>query len=380
MRRLVLSFAVLASSAAAIAACVSTSVGIVDPLEGGTADSSTGDGGGCPQFDLQTDPKHCGSCTNVCAATQVCSAGKCKGSCDAPLIKCAGDSGSCVDVTKDPKNCGSCGNACPLPDGGPEGGTGNPDSGLPPPDGGYGPGWTLGTGTCSNSSCGIDCPPNTSLCSDKLCWDTKYAHDNCGACGNACAPAEHCNNGKCCGYGLTNCSNTCVNLQADKQNCGACGNVCSGGTPSCIGGVCKSGPPPVTFTASFPGTPSVICSQFQTFMSQLGSGYSTMTLSGSADPIGVTCNIPAQVDAFAAALKNISSYTTVSCNGHVWSNCARTGPTHDEIWIDPPAQCDLNNCPNPGRILRACFGSAGYSALQGKTCGAVAQTITLTFQ
>ena len=378
--RLLVASLFLVVPAAALGACVSTSVGVGDDA-GVTPNDATTGSDACAGFDLQTDPKHCGSCTNVCTSGLVCSAGKCKASCDAPLIKCAGDSGACVDTTKDPLNCGSCGSPCSVPDGGPEGGTGNPDAGVPPPDGGYGPGWYVGTGKCASSKCGIDCPPSTTLCTDNLCWDTQWSHDHCGDCTTACAAGtEHCNKGKCCGIGLSNCNNTCVNLQSDKTNCGGCGITCSGGTPNCIAGVCKSGPPPVTFTAAFPGTPSAICTQFQTFMSQLGSGYSQVTLSGSADPVGVTCNIPAQVDALAAAMKNISSYTTISCNGHVWSNCARTGPTHDELWIDPPAQCSGSNCPSPGRILRPCFGFAGYSALQGATCGATAQTITLTFQ
>lgn len=378
MRRLLLSGLFLGLPAVSIAACVGSSVGTgIDTDASVGLDGSSG-GDACPQFDLQTDPKHCGTCTNACSSTQVCSAGKCKGSCDAPLIKCAGDSGSCVDTTKDPKNCGTCGTVCSNPDGGPEGGTGNPDSGLPPPDGGYGPGWTLGTTDCSNSKCGITCGQNTTLCNDNLCWDTTWAHDHCGSCSTVCATDEHCNKGKCCGFGLGNCNNTCVNLMSDKQNCGACGVTCSGGTPSCIGGVCKSGPPPAVFSAVFPGVQTTICNQWKAFIATLGSGYSQMTLNGTADPVGVTCNIPAQVDSFASALKNVTSYTTPSCGGHVWSTCNRD---FGELWIDPPSQCSGNNCPNPGRILRACFSASNFNALNGPTCGgAPSQTITLTFQ
>jgi len=40
-----------------------------------------------------------------------------------------------------------------------------------------------------------------------------------------------------CADGLTNCSNTCVNLQSDQHNCGSCGHVCLSGL-ACIRGVC----------------------------------------------------------------------------------------------------------------------------------------------
>ena len=378
MRRIATAFAfLLALPAVALGACATSAVSNVED-DAGTVPDASGGGDGCAQFDLQTDPKHCGGCSTACSAGQVCSKGACKASCDAPLIKCAGDAGTCVDVTKDPKNCGTCGTACSVPDGGPATGTGNPDSGVPAPDGGVGPGWYLGTGDCTNSKCSIACPPNASLCTDNLCWDTQYAHDHCGTCTTTCAVDEHCNKGKCCGYGLANCSNACVDVLSDKNNCGACGTVCSNGTPTCIAGVCKSGPTPVTFSAVFPGNQVTICNQWKAFIASLGAGYSQMQLSGTADVVGVTCNVPAQADAFASALKGITSYTTPSCNGHVWSTCNRDS---GELWIDPPSQCNNSNCPNPGRILRACFSNSGFNALNGPTCGgAPSQTITLTFQ
>jgi hypothetical protein len=382
MRRIVLSLALLASSALAVAACVTTSVGTIDDDAGTTADGSTGDGGGCPQFDLQTDPKHCGSCTNACSATQVCSAGKCKGSCDAPLIKCAGDSGSCIDITKDPKNCGSCGSPCPLPDGGPSTGTGNPDAGLPPSDAGVSPGWYLGTATCSNSSCGITCPNNGStLCSDNLCWDTQFAHDHCGNCTTACAAStEHCNKGKCCPIGQANCNGTCTDVLSDKNNCGGCGTVCSGGTPNCVQGTCAAGPPPATFSQTFTSgqLPTAQCTAWNTFRASLGNSYTSVTIKGTFDSVGITCTTPSVVNGLAAALKNGTDYFPLSCNGHVWSNCNRTG---QELWLDPPSVCSGANCPNPGYLLRPCFGSANiWGGVNTATCSSPTQTVTLTFQ
>ena len=62
----------------------------------------------------------------------------------------------------------------------------------------------------------------------------------------------------------------------------------------------------------------------------------------------------------------------------MWTNCNRY---NDELWIDPPSTCSGANCPNPGYLLRACFGSANiWGSVKGNTCSAPTQTITLSFQ
>jgi hypothetical protein len=45
--------------------------------------------------------------------------------------------------------------------------------------------------------------------------------------------------GKCCPSGQVNCSGTCVDLSIDPDNCGACGNSCA--PQSCCAGVCCEG-------------------------------------------------------------------------------------------------------------------------------------------
>jgi len=77
-------------------------------------------GGSCTQcakgcFDLQRDPKNCGSCGKSCPSTAsgtagVCVAGKCYEQCPR-----AGDkvcNGTCVDLQSDGDNCGICGQSC----------------------------------------------------------------------------------------------------------------------------------------------------------------------------------------------------------------------------------------------------------------------------
>ncbi len=232
---------VLSASTALVVACATASVPF-DPGDGGTGVDAAGDASAC-DADLALDPKNCGTCGKTCASSEVCSSGACKNQCDAPLRKCTGVT-TCVDVAKDPKNCGQCGTLCTGPDAGPEGGTGNPDSGIPAPDGGFdaGTGWALPTPNCDASTCGLACAGGTTICSDKICWDTQNAHDHCGDCTTACASdTEWCGGGHCCPVGKQWCTNACVDVVNDPNNCGGCGTKCSGGTPMCVAGICKAG-------------------------------------------------------------------------------------------------------------------------------------------
>lgn len=388
-RRAFLVSGLFALTAVAVGACATGTLpaglfdaGVVDATS--TVDSGGGDGGDCPQFDLQSDPKHCGSCTNTCASTQVCSAGKCKATCDVPLVKCAGDAGSCVDTTKDPKNCGSCGTSCPLPDGGPAGGNGNPDAGIPIPDGGApdtGTGWSLGTAGCSNSKCSVACAAGSELCTDELCWDTKNSHDHCGACGTACASnTEWCTQGKCCAVGSQVCNNACVDILGNNQNCGACGVACSGGTPVCSGGQCTAA---VTFSQAMPsGTilqSSVQCGAWNTFLSQLNGTFTSITVKSTSLPAGVTCT-----GSFANQLcqslhtgftnKSAPTYVNgVSCNGHTWY-------TGNSSISTPQIELSVDNAPNScsgANSVRPCIGNNNWGGVGTTTCAAPTQTITV---
>ena len=87
------------------------------PIDSGTPDAMDLDAG--PQCGLgellcgascvdPNDPAHCGSCTTMCSATEVCSAGRCTLTC-APLTDCGA---FCADLTNDPDHCGSCTMSC----------------------------------------------------------------------------------------------------------------------------------------------------------------------------------------------------------------------------------------------------------------------------
>jgi hypothetical protein len=95
------------------------------------------------------------------------------------------------------------------------------------------PGKVCNAGVCT-------CPTGDSLCS-LVCVDTASDPNNCGHCGGVCGPGATCTSGVCaCAAGESNCGTTvgCVNEQTDPNNCGACGNHCATPGSFCNAGVC----------------------------------------------------------------------------------------------------------------------------------------------
>lgn len=189
---------------------------------------------GCESI-VSTDPDNCGTCGNVCPelvnGIRACVGGKCNDECLSPKTWC---SPSCVDILTDNSNCGACGNQCPY---------------VEAP-------WGM-TSTCANGQCGTlkclalydDCNHDLSDgCETSLSSDTQ----NCGACGNTCAPGQICTIRQekgttpvcACDPGETLCDGySCADLLTDLDNCGACDNRCprvAHGEAACQNGYCTS--------------------------------------------------------------------------------------------------------------------------------------------
>ena len=79
-------------------------------------DEAFGGYGGC--VDTDSDPDHCGECSNTCPAGEegqpaICVQGQCDVGCDeAAGLKDCGDPEACTDVSSDPDHCGGCGIRC----------------------------------------------------------------------------------------------------------------------------------------------------------------------------------------------------------------------------------------------------------------------------
>jgi hypothetical protein len=104
--------------------------------------------------------------------------------------------------------------------------------------------------------------------------------------------------------------------------------------------------------------------------------YYSIHISGSLDPVGVTCADPAQAAAFANLL-NTNTSGIVSCDGHEWALCASR--YDGEVWIDPPELCSGSNCPDPGAIIRPGIENSNWGGVGTATCLAPSQTMRLEF-
>jgi hypothetical protein len=372
--------AALCAIAASAVACAKAIVDV--GLDASAGDATVGDAapdnGACPQYDLLTDPQHCGSCTKACDAGDLCSSGQCKAQCDPTLAKCFGDAGVlCVDIKSDPNHCGTCTTACATADAGSlQPGPNNPDAGIPF-DGGYdgGPGWDLGTPACEAGTCAVTCPPGMTECGDGICYDPQNFHDHCGDCNTACATTEWCTQGHCCSVGTAYCSGACTDVLGDKNNCGSCGHVCPSQTPVCSDGQCTTA---IVYSEAFTGgsIASTQCTAWNTFRSSLSGTYSSITISGSYDTTGRTCT-GTGANTLCQALHNATTVSNLSCGSYTW-NVDSTCGNGVEITADG-LTCSCT--PNPDYSVRPCIGTtANWGAINTAPCSPPSQTITVTCQ
>lgn len=160
--------------------------------------------------DLDSDPRNCGTCGNVCAGGAVCRGKICVSGVDGSVLADGGDAsvdGASGDATVDA-----------------EGGT--PEAGP-----------TEDTGAADSGSVDACAPPYTTA-------------DHCGDCFTVCqAPDSTCReitfgNYACrppCDAPTEECNGQCLDLSADPFNCGVCGKFC----PSllCVNRVCQGATP-----------------------------------------------------------------------------------------------------------------------------------------
>lgn len=218
---------------------------------------------------IKEDPANCGDCGVKCnESTQSCEDKKCT---DIPgIVLCnEGTTETPKDVYRntniDSLNCGGCGKKCGIEAPACVKGkcvamSQNPTRVLVCGD------VQLGTdgkrhcikrnevkyNECMNEYCKNESPTDcwaTEFCEEMSCemWGKagSWRDDpkNCGACGNACAEGNECNEGVCnqtCSHteGSGTVSTNNINLAEDSMHCGACNYSCPKGS-RCSSGVCK---------------------------------------------------------------------------------------------------------------------------------------------
>jgi hypothetical protein len=97
---------------------------------------------------------------------------------------------------------------------------------------------------------------------------------------------------------------------------------------------------------------------------------------GTNNPTGITLTNPTYIAAIALALRTYSAYGPVSSNGYSWGVgiCAVSGSYYELTATGGICQC------NTGYTVRPCIGNLNWGAINGYTCSASAQTMTVIFQ
>ena len=180
--------------------------------------------------DVNNNDANCGYCGNPCGEGGKCQSGSCVETCgDAGAVclsnqECCDD--VCVDTNYNAAYCGDCDTQC-------------------------GDGEVCSGGVCETLECDPECESGETCCkvgTTNSCVDLDSDRNNCGTCGNACGLNEVCRDGACsadeceppCTGGMRCCGGTCVDSQSDPENCGFCGKVCDEiKSDGCTAGQCS---------------------------------------------------------------------------------------------------------------------------------------------
>ena len=129
------------------------------------------------------------------------------------------------------------------------------------------------------------------------------------------------------------------------------------------------------FTAALP-TDAASCNKWLAFQGAVGGSFRGVTLRGSNDAVGRTCNTPSAATSICNALRN-NAAATVACDGHTWyvGECGPTpGAVSWEISVDTGYLC---GCPT-GYVARPCIDAydgpnANWGGVNSATCGGPTQ-------
>jgi hypothetical protein len=133
-------------------------------------------------------------------------------------------------------------------------------------------------------------------------------------------------------------------------------------------------PPPVTlYSQAFTqgATPTTQCSAWTAFTSSLtNTTYGTLIVGGSASTVQATCT-GSEAATICEAL-HAGTTTSASCGGHTWY--VGTCGSGTELSADN-AVC---SCGTTGFTVRPCIGNDNWGGIEGVTCDAASQTLTVT--
>jgi hypothetical protein len=220
-----------------------------------------------------------------------------------------------------------------------------------------------GAETCNSSGGCVEGPPPAAGTS---CADS-----------NGCDGDETCNGNGSCVTGpppAVNDSNACTTDACDPAT-GVShvplpdGSACYS-TGVCEAGACSIEGPVFSYDfVQYQSSPGQ-CASWDAFRSQLSdAAYDSITMSGTFDPIGVTCDVPSLATQICQALHDATSLS-VTCNGRVWSVGGCSGV---ELTTNDNGTCQCGS----GYTARPCYSDGVWGGMGTETCNGPSQTMTV---
>ena len=121
-------------------------------------------------------------------------------------------------------------------------------------------------------------------------------------------------------------------------------------------------------------TPSSQCTSWTSYVATLiVRPYTGLVIRGSADAVGVAVTDPTVIAGIALALRTSGTYGPVTSNGRSWAVGACGGGS------ELSANGAVCQCAT-GYVFRPCIGNLNWGGVNGATCSAATQTITVEFQ
>ncbi|MBI4701776.1 MAG: hypothetical protein HY744_11565 [Deltaproteobacteria bacterium] len=116
------------------------------------------------------------------------------------------------------------------------------------------------------------------------------------------------------------------------------------------------------------------CTAWNAFRATIKGPYSKVTISGSLNPVGVSCTGP-KADQICQALKTGNLNFSIDCDGRNWrtGNCSVQG-----VQIELSAANSICACPGNEFIARPCIGNENWGGAGTDTCNPPTQTLTVT--
>ncbi len=206
-----------------------------------------------------------------------------------------------------------------------------------------------------SAACNANC--TTSVCGDGIA--NSAANESCDDSGESVLCNGNCT-ASACGDGVRN---PTAGESCDDGNLigfDGCSAICKGdGEFSCQAGQdCSDG-----------------CSTLEAYRATLSGDFVAITLSGSADPQGVSCNTPALATQICNNLRT-GTTSTVNCNGLTWSVGVCSG-IEINATIGAGNICSCRNTGSNSWTVRPCIGNNNWGGMNTNTCGGPSQSLVV---